>query len=62
MTTVLVQPTQAVVTQRPDRRPEFGIGALVFAVMSTIFIASFACIWSLPFTIAGIVLGITVRT
>ena len=61
MTVVMHQPAPAVATiEQPRRRPEFGIGALVFAIMSTIFIASFMCWWSLPFTIVGIVLGITV--
>jgi len=55
----MTQPT-VVVEERPRSQPELGIGAIVFATVSTIFIASFLCLWALPCTIVGIILGVTV--
>lgn len=60
VTVVMQQPTPVTTTVRPNRRPEMGIAAMVFAIITTIFIASFGCWWSLPCTIIGIVLGVTV--
>ena len=59
--TVIMQPgVVTTTTTQSEARPELGIGALIFAMMSTIFITSLLCWWSLPFTIAGIILGATV--
>ncbi len=55
------QPTRQVVIDRPQSDPGLGIGAAVIATLSTIFVASCLCWWALPFTIIGIVLGVTVR-
>ena len=48
------------VAQRPRREPEYGIMALIFAIITTVLIGFCLCWWSLPFTIVGIILGITV--
>ena len=61
---VVQQPQTSFVTAdvHPQRRPELGLGAAIFAIISTIFIASFGCWWALPCTVVGIILGITVSS
>lgn len=53
MTTPLTQPQQC-------SRPEFGLFALLFAIISTTIFAVFGCWWAIPCTAVGIVLGATV--
>ena len=45
--------------QHAPSRPEFGIIALVIAILTTIVVI-FGCWWALPCSIVGIVLGMTV--
>lgn len=60
---VMIQPIPVVVQgtfTQPQRQPELGIGALAFAIASTIFMFFLGCWWSFPCTIVGIVLGVSV--
>lgn len=62
-TTVVVQQqpllAPANTIQHAPSRPEFGIGALVFAIVTTI-IMILGCWWGLPCSVAAIVLAMTV--
>ncbi len=60
---MIVQPPTASASVRVERtrnQPELGIGAIIFASVVTFALLSIGCIWPLPCTIIGIVLGVTV--
>ena len=59
---MVTQPRVVTTITQPRAHPGFGVMATVFAVMSTIFLFSFGCWWSIPCTAVGIVLGITVSS
>lgn len=40
-----------------EREINLGMGALVFAMISTVIFTIFLCIWTFPFTLSAIVLG-----
>ncbi len=59
---IVQQPTTATtpLVERSPSQPEYGMFALVFAIVSTVIMAVCGCWWALPCTAVGIVLGITV--
>jgi len=56
---VKTQPTFVVVKGK-SKELQFGVGAIVFAAVSTFCISFCLCWWALPCAIVGVVLGVTV--
>ena len=61
---VVQQPTTVVTAhvQEDSSSTDMGVGALIFAILSTICITLCCCWWALPFSIVGLVFGILVST
>ena len=62
---MILQPPQTNVTTplistNPPSRLDYGMGALIFAFITTIIAASCGCFWALPCTGVAIALGVTV--
>ena len=54
------QPVSGAAIEQTHSQPELGIGAAIFAGISTACIFSLGCWWGLPCTIVGIILGVIV--
>ena len=54
------QPLSTVYVERPQTDSQLGLGALIFASITTVIILSCGCWFAIPCGIIGLVLGVVV--